>query len=97
MKLIKLFSGFMVLTALLTGCGASGQSGESTKTETVAAKTTEGESARVIEHAMGTTEIKGTPLRVVTLFQGATDSALLLGVPLLEQWNPGRKSRFTNT
>lgn len=89
MKLIKLFSGFMVLTALLTGCGASGQSGESTKTETVTAKTTEGESARVIEHAMGTTEIKGTPLRVVTLFQGATDSALLLGVtPLgaVESW-----------
>lgn len=89
MKLIKLFSGFMVLAVLLSGCGASGQNGESTKTETVTAKTTEGESSRVIEHAMGTTEIKGTPLRVVTLFQGATDSALLLGVtPLgaVESW-----------
>ncbi|WP_207654390.1 ABC transporter substrate-binding protein [Lacrimispora amygdalina] len=89
MKLIKLFTGLMVLTALVSGCGSSGTSGESTAAETAAAEKTGEGSSRVIEHAMGTTEIEGTPLRVVTLFQGATDSALLLGVkPLgaVESW-----------
>ncbi|MFB9279341.1 ABC transporter substrate-binding protein [Cohnella cellulosilytica] len=38
------------------------------------------EEVRVIEHAMGKTEVKGTPVRVATLFQGATDAALALGV-----------------
>lgn len=44
---------------------------------------------RVIEHAMGTTEIQGTPLRVVTLYQGAADVALALGVKpvgIVESW-----------
>lgn len=44
---------------------------------------------RTIEHAMGTTEVTGTPLKVVTLFQGATDATLLLGVKpagAVESW-----------
>jgi iron complex transport system substrate-binding protein len=44
---------------------------------------------RVIEHAMGSTEIKGTPTRVVTLFQGATDVTVALGVQpvgVIESW-----------
>jgi iron complex transport system substrate-binding protein len=35
---------------------------------------------KVIEHAMGTTTIKGTPKRIVTLYQGANDAAVALGV-----------------
>ncbi len=34
----------------------------------------------VIDHAMGTTTIEGTPERVVTLYQGATDAAVALGI-----------------
>lgn len=44
---------------------------------------------RVIEHAMGTTKITGTPQRVVTLYQGATDVAVALGVKpvgIVESW-----------
>lgn len=35
---------------------------------------------RVVQHAMGTTEVSCEPRRVVTLGQGATDTALALGV-----------------
>jgi iron complex transport system substrate-binding protein len=35
---------------------------------------------RVIEHAMGTTTVEGTPKKIVTLYQGATDVAVALGV-----------------
>jgi len=38
------------------------------------------EEVRVIEHAMGKTEIQGTPKRIVTLYQGANDAAVSLGV-----------------
>lgn len=42
-----------------------------------------------IEHAMGTTTIEGTPKRVVTLYQGANDAAVALGimpVGVVESW-----------
>lgn len=45
--------------------------------------------AGTIEHAMGTTEVPDQPLRVVTLFQGATDSAVALGITpvgVVESW-----------
>jgi iron complex transport system substrate-binding protein len=44
---------------------------------------------RVVEHAMGKTEIEGTPQRVVTLYQGASDAAHALDIPLVgivESW-----------
>jgi iron complex transport system substrate-binding protein len=44
---------------------------------------------RVVEHAMGKTEIEGTPQRVVTLYQGANDAANALEIPLVgivESW-----------
>ncbi|WP_017728888.1 ABC transporter substrate-binding protein [Halalkalibacterium ligniniphilum] len=49
----------------------------------------ESENVRTIEHAMGTTEIEGTPERIVTLYQGATDVAVALGVKpvgVVESW-----------
>lgn len=103
MKITRIITSLMVLTVVLTGCDASDKSRESTKAETQS-QSIEAESTvktetsvsgqneagkREIEHAMGTTEIEGTPLRVVTLFQGATDSALLLGVKpvgAVESW-----------
>ncbi|WP_245881413.1 ABC transporter substrate-binding protein [Thalassospira marina] len=44
---------------------------------------------RTITHDMGTTDIKGTPKRIITLFQGATDTAIALGVKpvgVVESW-----------
>ena len=60
-----LLLGVVFLT--LIGCGGAG-GGEGA------------ESARVIEHAMGETEITGTPERVVVLDTGELDSAMTLGV-----------------
>jgi iron complex transport system substrate-binding protein len=56
---------------------SSTDSSEATETD---AKEEQTEEARVIEHAMGKTEVKGTPKRIVTLYQGATDVAVALGV-----------------
>ncbi len=67
---------------LLTGCSA----GEKTEGSKESAGTT---SAKVINHAMGTSEIKGTPERVVILFSGAVDISLALGVKpvgAVESW-----------
>ncbi|WP_154715550.1 ABC transporter substrate-binding protein [Pectobacterium fontis] len=47
------------------------------------------ESPRQIRHALGVTTVTGTPLRIVTLFQGATDSAVALGIKpigVVESW-----------
>lgn len=44
---------------------------------------------REIKHAMGTTPIEGTPQRVVTLYQGATDVVVALGIEpvgVVESW-----------
>ncbi len=57
--------------------------------ETPVADPAQETATRVIEHAMGKTEITGTPVRVVTLYQGATDVAVALGVKpvgVVESW-----------
>lgn len=44
---------------------------------------------RAIEHSMGVSEITGTPVRIVTLFQGATDAAIALNITpvgVVESW-----------
>lgn len=38
------------------------------------------EDVRRIEHALGVTDIEGTPQRIVTLYQGANDTAVALGI-----------------
>jgi iron complex transport system substrate-binding protein len=96
LKITKLLTGLLVVTALLAGCSNANQSSTPSKESTESKTNAEGSSdvenntpTRVIEHAMGSTSITGTPMRVVTLFQGATDSALTLGVkPLgsVESW-----------
>ncbi|WP_404376648.1 ABC transporter substrate-binding protein [Vreelandella aquamarina] len=47
------------------------------------------EPVRTVEHALGETRIEDTPQRIVTLYQGVTDSALALGlepVGVVESW-----------
>lgn len=78
----KTFLGILLAASMLTACG---QSAEKESTSVAAEK----EEVRTISHAMGETEIKGTPLRVVTLFQGATDASLTLEVKpvgAVESW-----------
>jgi iron complex transport system substrate-binding protein len=56
---------------LLAGCGSEG--GGTAAAEPTAA-------TRTVEHALGTTEIEGTPERVVVLDTGELDAVLALGV-----------------
>lgn len=70
---------------VLTACGSNGS-----KTDTSSSSTNEGNPAttneptnnevRTIEHAMGKTDIKGTPERVVILTNEGTEALLALGV-----------------
>lgn len=72
---------------VIAGCGGNQQGGAVSQPTQV--QETENQEARVIQHAMGTTEVKGTPKKVVTLFQGATDAALVLKVKpvgAVESW-----------
>lgn len=62
------------LTFVACGGGSGGGAGDS------GGETTGTGDSRVVEHAMGETEIKGTPERVVVLDTGELDSAMTLGV-----------------
>jgi iron complex transport system substrate-binding protein len=57
---------------VVAGCGSE-DGGPATQAEPTAA-------ARTVEHALGTTEIEGTPERVVVLDTGELDAVLALGV-----------------
>ena len=44
---------------------------------------------REVENALGVTSIKGEPQRIVTLYQGATDTAVAMGITpvgAVESW-----------
>ncbi|AXF58012.1 iron-siderophore ABC transporter substrate-binding protein [Salicibibacter kimchii] len=72
-----LFLGMFTLIMLVSGCGNEevGEQENSDNNES-------GEENNVteVEHALGTAEIEGEPERVVTLYQGATDTAVALDV-----------------
>ncbi|WP_026342200.1 ABC transporter substrate-binding protein [Paenibacillus fonticola] len=74
-------------TSTTSSSSSSSSASTSASAESAAADTAN--EVRSIEHAMGTTEIKGTPKRIVTLYQGATDVAVALGVKpvgMVESW-----------
>lgn len=92
---------FLLIIAVVSGCASQGAAESTTNSQGVnAAENTEqtadgntksgvAEEARVIKHAMGETTITGTPKKVVTLFQGATDVVVSLGVTptaVVESW-----------
>ncbi|GAA0357345.1 ABC transporter substrate-binding protein [Bacillus horti] len=101
----KLFILIAMLAAclfILAACGGNNEassetSNESTPTEQSEATTEENEEEEVaatdtrdIEHALGTTPITGTPLKIVTLYQGANDAAAALGIEpvgAVESWS----------
>jgi len=91
-------TALLLIIAMLAGCAsggsgkASGQQTESSNTDTSSTnggKDSSASEARIIKHAMGETEIKGTPQKVVTLFQGANDVVVAMGVKpigIVESW-----------
>lgn len=88
---VSLFVVILSLVLFLAGCGD--QIGkEQTEIQLKKGqneKITDSEGVREITHAMGTTSIQGNPKRIVTLYQGATDVAVALGVQpvgAVESW-----------
>lgn len=104
-KSIFMILTLMLVSIVLVACGGGGTADEPAETgekvegtdkgtentedkEEESSKTTDS-NVRVIEHAMGKTTIEGTPKRIVTLYQGATDVAVALGVKpvgVVESW-----------
>ncbi|AYB39458.1 ABC transporter substrate-binding protein [Brevibacillus laterosporus] len=71
----------MVFSLLVTGCGGSANNATSAPANpTTEPATTPAGDSYTIEHAMGKTEIKGTPQRVVILTNEGTEALLELGV-----------------
>lgn len=98
-KVTAMMAFVLMLAVLIAGCGQNAPQGEATQPPQQQEETSGGnagggnagseEEVRTIEHAMGSTPIKGTPQRVVTLYQGATDVAVALGVKpvgAVESW-----------
>ena len=97
-RLLFMIASIALLMILVVGCGGNDPEGtaEQPKQQEEAVdnngsgeKSEQTEDVRVVEHAMGKTEIKGTPERIVTLYQGATDVAVALGVKpvgVVESW-----------
>ncbi|RXJ02750.1 iron-siderophore ABC transporter substrate-binding protein [Anaerobacillus alkaliphilus] len=93
-KFLLMLVSILVSFAVVIGCSAKTEEATTTepaKTEevtkdTVETKTTE---VRVVEHAMGKTEIAGSPQKVVVLYNGMVDISLALGVTpvgAVESW-----------
>lgn len=74
-----LLASMLLLVIVLAGCGNSGNEAANENEGSDEANQTESPSYTV-EHAMGTTEIKGTPERVVILTNEGTEALLELGV-----------------
>ncbi|WMT29804.1 iron-siderophore ABC transporter substrate-binding protein [Bacillus aerius] len=77
----KSFGSLIVVLSivLLAACGSNSSEGKSNSNE----------KTRTVESAIGSTEIKGSPKRVVTLYQGATDAAVAMGIKpvgVVESW-----------
>jgi len=80
----SLFALMIAFVIALVGCssGATNESASSTEEEGTS-------DVRTVTHAMGETTIEGTPETIVTLYQGATDAAVALGVKpvgVVESW-----------
>ncbi|RKD32446.1 ABC transporter substrate-binding protein [Thermohalobacter berrensis] len=86
-KISKIAIFMLIGILFLTGCSTQG----TVSNDETSSNKSEEESlqTRIIEHAMGKTEINGTPKRVVVLVNGMVDISLALGVkPIgaVESW-----------
>ncbi|MEC1178498.1 iron-siderophore ABC transporter substrate-binding protein [Metasolibacillus meyeri] len=90
-KLGLLLATVMATLLILAACGNTSNKEEGISKEEDTSKKQESteESVRVIEHVLGETEIKGKPQKIVTLYQGATDTIVQFGVKpvgAVESW-----------
>ncbi|WP_226037568.1 ABC transporter substrate-binding protein [Aquibacillus saliphilus] len=93
-KLICLLAILLASIVFLTACGDDGtesnnEDKEQGQAESEDQSATESEDVREISHAMGDTTIEGTPKRIVTLYQGATDTIVAFDVKpvgAVESW-----------
>ncbi|QGQ99811.1 iron-siderophore ABC transporter substrate-binding protein [Paenibacillus psychroresistens] len=75
----------LILVMVLSGCGSKETSDNANQTNSTATNPPEtaantDNQVRKVKHAMGETEIKGTPLKVVVLTNEGTEALLALGV-----------------
>uniref|UniRef100_UPI00403FB009 ABC transporter substrate-binding protein n=1 Tax=Lysinibacillus sp. FSL K6-3209 TaxID=2921497 RepID=UPI00403FB009 len=88
---------FLVLlfALVLVGCGnkesedASNADDNNTTQESSTDNNSTENSSREVTHSLGTTTIEGTPTKIVTLYQGATDVAVAMGIKpvgVVESW-----------
>ncbi|MBU3178765.1 iron-siderophore ABC transporter substrate-binding protein [Clostridium estertheticum] len=84
-KLFSIMFSFMAVMLLVSGCG-----NKSTTTTSKEKAAPSSEEERIVKHAQGETTIKGTPKRIVTLYQGANDTLVAFGVKpvgIVESWD----------
>jgi iron complex transport system substrate-binding protein len=74
------FSLLLSLALVLAGCGATQNASKNEEKQGSENNQTAKEESYTIEHAMGTTEIKGTPKRIVVLTNEGTEALLSMGV-----------------
>jgi len=80
---------FTIFAALFVLAACGDKASDNKEKESTEKKTEEQSTSREIKHALGTTTIEGTPKRIVTLYQGATDTILEFGVTpvgVVESW-----------
>lgn len=85
-KFVSIMFFVMALMLLIAGCSNSNEEKTTTKEKNASSSQEE----RVVKHAGGETTIKGTPERIVTLYQGANDTAVALNVKpvgIVESWD----------
>ncbi|MGR6129190.1 ABC transporter substrate-binding protein [Paenibacillus sp. SER-28] len=95
-KKLHIYIALILMISVLAGCASGGTTGTTDPSSksasgngSNAAGSGADEQTRVIKHAMGETTVKGTPKRIVTLFQGANDVVVALGVKptgVVESW-----------
>ncbi|GIP23769.1 ABC transporter substrate-binding protein [Paenibacillus sp. J22TS3] len=80
----KLGTVALTLLVILSGCGSKNASDnpgtEKSQTNNTEASTGANDQVRKVKHAMGETDIKGTPQKVVVLTNEGTEALLALGV-----------------
>ncbi|WP_322906083.1 iron-siderophore ABC transporter substrate-binding protein [Paenibacillus campi] len=82
-------SALLLMIMMLAGCTSGNSNQSANASEQSATNTDASANTRIVKHAMGETKITGTPKRVVTLFQGANDVVVALGVKpvgIVESW-----------
>ncbi|MEV0970380.1 ABC transporter substrate-binding protein [Microtetraspora glauca] len=86
MKALRVLGAGLVLAMAVTACGSSTSANETGNASGAAGDATQASQAgfpRVIEHAMGTTEVKAQPKRVVALDQSFVDAVLTLDTEVI--------------